>query len=159
MVLPVDLCFHADSRRLLRPRPNRRVSRPTPFLFCYREWPISFVFFTEQRNPLAQPFQNAGNRSVMHVMPRQPPDYCEENSSLYALSMEALREQELIEAEEEHDAGRLSPNELVSIGRSIAQALAELRPIIRQPEREQDRLVVSTRSKPVEGERRRFYCE
>ena len=57
--------------------------------------------------------------------------------------MEAWREQELIEAEEEHDAGRRPPtNELASLGRSIAQALAELRPIIRQPEREQDRLAV-----------------
>ena len=68
------------------------------------------------------------------AMPRKPPDYCEENGSLYALRMEAWLERELIEAEEEQRAGRLSPDELTSIRRSIAQALAELRTVIRQPD-------------------------
>lgn len=72
-------------------------------------------------------------------MPRKPPEPCEMGSRLYALTMEAWLEQELIEAEEEQHAGRLSPDELTSVRRSIGQALAELETIMRQTERNQNR--------------------
>jgi hypothetical protein len=73
-------------------------------------------------------------REEYRTMPRKPPDFCEENGNLYGLGMEAWLEQELTGAEEDHLHGCLSLDDLESIRRSIAQALAELRTILSQSE-------------------------